>query len=195
VSVAEAAHRPAHAGRATALWVAFLLIIAAAIGLAWIGAGSLRPIVTESGLQFRTLKAGKGEPIGRADAALLDYALMTDDGNVVDSSESHGGAQPFTMDQVYPGFAEAMTKMQEGGEYRFTMPQKLAFANGAAPPGFPKNSALTFEVRVRKIARGGAAMMQQMQAQQLQQQMQQQGQGQAAQGQPEQGQPQQTPQQ
>jgi FKBP-type peptidyl-prolyl cis-trans isomerase len=106
----------------------------------------------------------------------MDYILTTDDGNVVDSSESHGGAQPFTMDQVYPGFAEAMTKMQEGGEYRFTMPQKLAFANGVTPPGFPKNSALTFEVRVRKIARGGAALMQQMQAQQAQQQMQQQGQ-------------------
>jgi FKBP-type peptidyl-prolyl cis-trans isomerase FkpA len=180
MSVAEAAHRPAHAGRATALWLAFLLLIAAAIGLAWIGAGSLRPIITESGLQFRTIKAGKGPPIARADAALLDYALMTDDGNIVDSSESHGGAQPFTMDQVYPGFAEAMTKMQEGGEYRFTMPQKLAFANGAAPPGFPKNSNLTFEVRVRKIARGGAAMMQQMQAQQLQQQMQQQAQGQGS---------------
>jgi hypothetical protein len=158
------------------LWLAFLILIAAGIGLAWIGAGSLRPIVTESGLQFRTIKAGKGEPIARNDAALLDYVLTTDDGNIIDSSESHGGAQPFTMDQVYPGFAEAMTRMQEGGEYRFSMPQKLAFGAGPPPPGFPKNSALTFEVRVRKIARGGAALMQQMQAQQMQQQQQQQSQ-------------------
>ena len=173
MSVAEAADRPAGSGRAVALWLAFILIIAAGIGLAWIGAGALRPIVTESGLQFRTIKGGTGEPITRADAALMDYVLTTDDGNVVDSSESHNGPQPFTMDQVYPGFAEAMSRMQEGGEYRFTMPQRLAFGNGAAPPGFPKNSGLTFEVRVRKIARGGAAMMQQMQAQQAQQQAQQ----------------------
>jgi hypothetical protein len=172
VSVAEAAHRPAKSGRAAALWIGFLLIIAAGIGLAWVGAGSLRPTVTASGLQFRTIKTGHGEPIAAADAALLDYVLMTDDGNIVDSSESHGGAQPFTMDQVYPGFAEAMTRMQEGGEYRFTMPQKLAFGNGSPPPGFPKDSNLTFEVRVRKIARGGAAVMHQMQAQQMQQQMQ-----------------------
>ena len=179
MSVAEAAHRPAHSGRTAALWIGFLLLIAAAAGLAWIGAGSLRPVVTQSGLQFRTIKAGHGDPIAHADAALLDYVLMSDDGNIIDSSESHGGPQPFTMDQVYPGFAEAMTRMQEGGEYRFTMPQKLAFTNGSAPPGFPKNSALTFEVRVRKIARGGAAMMQQMQAQQLQQMQQQQQQQQA----------------
>ena len=184
MSVAEAAHRPVSSGRTAALWIAFLLLIAAGVGLAWIGAGSLRPTITQSGLQFRTIKAGHGQPIAHADAALLDYVLMTDDGNVVDSSESHGGAQPFTMDQVYPGFAEAMTRMQEGGEYRFTMPQTLAFPNGTTPPGFPKNSNLTFEVRVRKIARGGAAMIQQMQAQQLQQQMQQQQQQSGAQQQP-----------
>ncbi|MEP6983316.1 MAG: FKBP-type peptidyl-prolyl cis-trans isomerase [Sphingomicrobium sp.] len=165
MSVAEAAHRPAGSGRTVALWLGFLFIIAAGIGLAWIGAGSLRPIVTESGLQFRAVKSGTGEPITRADAALLDYILTTDDGTVIDSSESHNGPQPFTMDQVYPGFAEAMSRMQDGGEYRFTMPQRLAFGNGAPPPGFPKNSGLTFDVRVRKIARGGAAMMQQMQPQ------------------------------
>ena len=174
MSVAEAAHRPARSGRTVALWLAFLVVIAAGIGLAWVGAGSLRPEVTESGLQFRTIKAGKGEPIGRADAALLDYILTADDGTVIDSSESHQGPQPFTMDQVFPGFAEAMTHMQEGGEYRFSMPQKLAFVGTPPPPGFPKDSKLNFEVRVRKIVRGGAAMMQQMQAQQQQQQLEQQ---------------------
>ena len=168
MSVAEAAHRPAKSGRTVALWLGFLLIIAAGIGLAWIGAGSLRPTVTTSGLQFRTVKSGTGEPLGRADAAVMDYVLTADDGTVLDSSESHGGAQPFAMDQVFPGFAEAMTRMQEGGQYRFTMPQKLAFGAGPPPPNFPKDSALTFEVRVQKIVRGGAAMMQQMQAQQQQ---------------------------
>ena len=170
MSVAEAAHRPAKTGRTVALWLAFLVVIAAAIGLAWVGAGSLRPTVTTSGLQFRTVKAGKGETITRSDAALLDYILTADDGTVLDSSEGHGGAQPFAMDQVFPGFAEAMTKMQEGGEYRFTMPQRLAFGSSPPPPGFPKDSNLTFEVRVRKVVRGGAAMMQQMQSQQQQQQ-------------------------
>jgi hypothetical protein len=166
VSAAEAAHRPASTGRAVKLWLAFLLIIAAAIGLAWIGAGSLRPELSSSGLQFRTVKAGSGEPIEPADAALLDYVVTLDDGSVLDGSESHGGAQPFTMSQVFPGFAEAMAKMQEGGEYRFTMPQRLAFGDKPAPQGFPKNSGLTFEVRVRKIVRGGAAMMMQAPQQQ-----------------------------
>ena len=54
------------------LALALLVLIAAGVGLAWYGAGSLRPEVTSSGLEFRTIKAGSGEPIGPADAALLD---------------------------------------------------------------------------------------------------------------------------
>jgi FKBP-type peptidyl-prolyl cis-trans isomerase len=131
--------------------------------------------VTASGLQFRTIKSGTGEPIGHSDAAVMDYILTSDDGTVIDSSDNHGGPQPFAMDQVFPGFAEAMTRMREGGEYRFSMPQKLAFGDSPPPPGFPKNSKLNFEVRVRKIVRGGAALMQQMQQQQAAQQQQPQG--------------------
>ena len=157
MSVAEAAHRPAKTGRGVGLWLAFFLIIAAGIGLAWHGAGSLRPEITSSGLQFRTVKAGTGKRIGPQDAALIDYALTTDDGTTFDSSESKG-PQPFTMGMVFPGFAEAMTRMQEGGRYRFSMPERLAFTNGT-PPGWPKGSDLNFEVQVRKVVPGGAAMM------------------------------------
>src|SRR5436305_7511948 len=159
MSVAEAAQRPAGTGRAIALWLAFLIIIAAGIGLAWYGAGSLRPEVTASGLQFRTVKAGSGETIGQNDAALMDYILSVNN-EVVQTSQEKGGPQPFAMGMVFPGFAEAMTKMQEGGVYRFTMPPRLAFGTGPTPQGFPKGSNLTFEVQVRKVVRGGAEMMQ-----------------------------------
>jgi FKBP-type peptidyl-prolyl cis-trans isomerase FkpA len=173
VSVATPAHPTRRGGTTARLWIAFLVLIAAALALAWFGAGSLRPEVTESGLQFRTITPGTGPTIQRSDAALLDYILTTDDGTVFDSSETHGGPQPFTMDQVFPGFAEAMTRMQSGGQYRFTMPQKLAFVNGGPPPGWPKDSPLTFDVRVRKVVPGGAAMLQQQQMMQMQQQQQQ----------------------
>jgi hypothetical protein len=164
MSVSTLYHPPHHKAALTKFWLAILLLAAVGVGLAWIGAGSLRPEVTQSGLEFRVLKEGGGEPITSADAAILDYALTLDDGTVMDTSESHGGPQPFTMDAVFPGFAEAMTKMREGGRYHFTMPKELAFKD-QTPPGFTGNR-LTFDVQVRKIVRGGAAMMQQMQAQQ-----------------------------
>jgi len=159
VSVAEAAHRPANTGRAVKLALAFLVIIAAGIGLAWYGAGSLRPEVTSSGLEFRVVKEGTGDPVTDQDAVIVDYVLTADDGTVLDSSQQHD-VQPMTTAGVFPGFAEAMRRMREGGQYHFKMPQDLAF-QGPPPPGFPAKSALTFDVRVRKIVRGGAAMMQQ----------------------------------
>jgi hypothetical protein len=164
MSVSTLYHPPHHKAALTKFWIAILLLAAIGVGLALIGAGSLRPEVTQSGLEFRVLKEGAGEPITSADAAILDYALTLDDGTVMDTSESHGGPQPFTMDAVFPGFAEAMTKMREGGRYHFTMPKELAFKD-QTPPGFTGNR-LTFDVQVRKVVRGGAAMMQQMQAQQ-----------------------------
>lgn len=163
MSVAEAAHRPAKSGRAVKLWLGFLALIALGVGLAWIGAGAMRPELSDSGLQFRVVQEGTGEPISTADAALLDYVGTLDNGTVFDSSESHGGPQPFTASQVFPGFAEAMARMREGGEYRFTMPPNLAWGEGPAPPGFPADSNLTFDVRVQKVVRGGAALMQQQQ--------------------------------
>lgn len=141
------------------LWAGFLLLIAAAIGLAWIGAGSLRPLLTGSGLQFRTVKPGTGDLITSSDAALMDYVL-TVNGKLVDASENHGGPQPFAVATTFPGFGEAMTHMQEGGVYRFTMPPALAFGNGHTPQGFPAGN-LTFDVQVRKVVRGGAAMLMQ----------------------------------
>jgi len=140
------------------LWLALIAVIAAGVGLAWFGAGSLRPEITRSGLEFRVVKEGTGDPITDQDAAMIDYVLTADDGTVIDSSQAHDTPQPFTTGGVFPGFAEAMRRMREGGQYHFKMPQKLAF-NGPPPPGFPPNSALTFDVRVRKIVRGGAAMM------------------------------------
>jgi hypothetical protein len=161
-----AAARPAGAGRTVKLWLGFLLIIAAALGLAWMGAGQLRPEVSDTGLEFRTMKAGKGDPIRREDVAYFDYILTADDGTVMDSSQ-----QPvaLTMDQVYPGFAEAMAKMKEGGRYHFRMPKSLAFRSPSeVPPGFT-GEHLTFDVQVRSVIRGGAAMMRQMQQMQQQQ--------------------------
>ncbi|MEO6198753.1 MAG: FKBP-type peptidyl-prolyl cis-trans isomerase [Sphingomicrobium sp.] len=158
-------------GRGFKLGLGFLILIAAAIAFAWYGAGGLRPQASATGLEFREVKAGTGAPIAPSDAALLDYVLTLDDGSVMDSSESHGGPQPLTESAVFPGFAEAMGRMSEGGEYRFSMPPHLAWGDGPAPPGFPAGSDLTFDVRVRKVVRGGAALMQQqLQQQQMQQQ-------------------------
>ena len=93
---------------------------------------------------------------GRTDVNLI----MTTGGTGLAPRDNTPEATRAVIEREAPGFAEAMTKMQDGGHYRFTMPPRLAFGTGPTPQGFPKGSDLTFEVQVRKVVRGGAEMMQ-----------------------------------
>lgn len=162
MSVAEAAHRPEHRGRAVKLWLAFLIIVAAGIGLAWLGASPLRGETTDSGLRIRTVEKGEGPFIKAEDAALVEYQVRLPDGTVLDDSARHGGAQPMTPQPgaLIPGFTEALLKMQKGGRYKVHIPSKLAY--GANPPQgapIPPNADLDFDVHIVEVAPGAAAMM------------------------------------
>ena len=140
------------------LWLALLLLVAAGVGLAWFGAGSLRGETTGSGLQFRTIEAGKGDPIKAVDGVLIEYEGRLEDGTVFDTSEGRGPT-PMIAGQVIPGFADALTKMQKGGRYRIKIPSELGY--GANPqPGspIPPNANLEFDVHVVQVVPNAALM-------------------------------------
>jgi FKBP-type peptidyl-prolyl cis-trans isomerase FkpA len=140
------------------LWLALLLLVAAGVGLAWFGAGSLRGETTASGLQFRTVKEGTGDPVKAVDGVLIEYEGRLEDGTVFDTSEGRGPT-PMIAGQVIPGFAEALTKMQKGGRYRIKIPSELGY--GATPqPGspIPPNANLEFDVHVVQVVPNAALM-------------------------------------
>ena len=140
------------------LWLALLLLIGAGVALAWFGAGSLRGETTASGLQFRTIEAGTGDPIKAVDGVLIEYEGRLEDGTVFDTSEGRGPT-PMIAGQVIPGFAEALTKMQKGGRYRIKIPSELGY--GATPqPGspIPPNANLEFDVHVVQVVPNAALM-------------------------------------
>ena len=154
MSVAEAAHRPAHRGRAVKLWLGFLIVIAAGIGLAWLGAQSVR----DNTVQVETVQAGSGPAIQLQDGVLIEYEGRLEDGTVFDSSGDRGPV-PLLAGQVIPGFAEALTKMQKGGRYKIRIPSALAY--GANPPAgspIPPNADLEFDVHVVQIVPNAALM-------------------------------------
>jgi FKBP-type peptidyl-prolyl cis-trans isomerase FkpA len=159
MSAAEAAHRPEHRGRSARLWLAIALIIAAAIGLAWLGAGSLRGMTTASGLQIRTIEEGSGAFVQPMDGVLIEYEGRLEDGTVFDSSAGRGPT-PMIAGQVIPGFAEALGMMQEGGRYRIRIPSQLAYGQ-TPPPGspIPPNADLSFDVEVVQVVPNAALMM------------------------------------
>ncbi len=87
MSVAEAANRPARSGRAVKLWLAFFLIIAAGIALAWVGAVA-RP--DDRTVQFRTVQAGTGPDRPCPTRALIEYEGRLDDGTDVRQQRGQG---------------------------------------------------------------------------------------------------------
>jgi FKBP-type peptidyl-prolyl cis-trans isomerase FkpA len=154
-TVATSPSRRAGVGK---LWLGLLVLIAAGVALAWVGAGSLRGETTPSGLRFRTVEAGAGPQIKAIDGVLIEYEGRLLDGTVFDSSEGRGPT-PMIAGQVIPGFAEALTKMQKGGRYHIRIPAKLGYGD-SQPPGsaIPPNSDLEFDVHVVQVVPNAALM-------------------------------------
>jgi FKBP-type peptidyl-prolyl cis-trans isomerase FkpA len=154
VSVAEAAQRPDHRGKAVALWLGFILVIAAGVALAWVGAHS----VSQRVVQVATIQAGSGPTIQPQDGVLIEYEGRLENGKVFDSSAGKGPV-PLLASQVIPGFADALSRMQEGGQYKIHIPSKLGY--GATPPSgapIPPNADLDFDIKVVKVVPNAALM-------------------------------------
>ncbi len=154
MSAAEAADRSHPRGRGIALWIGFLLVIAAGIALAWLGAHSVR----QRTVQVETVQPGSGPLIQPQDGVLIEYEGRLTDGKVFDSSAGKGPV-PLLANQVIPGFAEALSRMQEGGQYKIHIPAKLAY--GAHPPEgapIPPNADLDYDVKVVKVVPNAALM-------------------------------------
>jgi FKBP-type peptidyl-prolyl cis-trans isomerase FkpA len=77
------------------------------------------------------------------------------DGTVFDSSIQRGEPAVFQLDQVIPGWTEALQLMPVGSKYRLTLPPELAYGEQGAGP-IPANSVLVFEVELLSIEKPAA---------------------------------------
>ena len=159
MSATQVPIRPLKAGSMFKLWLGIALLIAAAVLLAWVGAGSLRGETTATGVEIRTLEAGTGAPIKATDGAIIEYEGRLADGTVFDSTAGRGPAGMIPS-QVIPGMSEALQKMQEGGRYTIRIPSDLGYGpEGAGEGKIPPNSELVFDVEVKQVVRDAASMV------------------------------------
>lgn len=162
MSVTTVPIRPLPKGSLLKLWLAIVALCVAAGAFAWIGTAPLQIITTQTGVRFQTLKAGEGPLITPADLVAMRYRLTKADGTLIEDSDQTG--QPFvaSVERVFPGFGEAMQRMQQGGRYRIWLPPGQHAQ--MIPPGAPfrAEDTLVFDVRVLQVAEGMAAMQQMM---------------------------------
>ncbi len=110
-------------------------------------------VTTDSGLQYRVIEPGDGEPATQNDTVWIDYTGRFIDGGEFDSSK---GRQPIRLSppwKVIPGWIEAVQLMPKGAKYEVTIPAQLAYGDAGRGP-IPPNSVLIFDMEVTDIKRG-----------------------------------------
>lgn len=107
-------------------------------------------VVTASGLQYRVLKTGTGAKPKVKDTIKVHYEGSFLDGTVFDSSYNRGEPATFQLDQVIPGWTEALQLFPVGSTVELFVPSKLGYGEAGAGPISP-NALLKFKIELLSI--------------------------------------------
>lgn len=107
-------------------------------------------IETESGLQYRIIEEGNDNSPEPNDEVTINYTGTFTNGFVFDESPEDEPAT-FTVNQVIPGFSEALQLMGEGAIYEIFVPSDLGYGQNP-PQGIPLGAILIFEVELLQNA-------------------------------------------
>lgn len=113
-------------------------------------------VALADGLCYEILKPGEGPNVKANDTVKINYTGALLNGQVFDSSESHGEPLTIELDKAIPGWAEGVQQINKGGKIRLYIPPQLAYGDegaGSIPPG----SALIFEIEVLDVNPPAAA--------------------------------------
>jgi FKBP-type peptidyl-prolyl cis-trans isomerase len=115
-------------------------------------------VQTASGLQYKVIKEGEGDPPKPTDVCMVNYKGMFIDGDEFDSSARHGGPVQFDLNRLTPGFKEGLLMMKPGAKYQLVVPPNLAYGDKPDPrSGIAPSSVLVFDVELISINASPAA--------------------------------------
>ena len=107
--------------------------------------------VTDSGLQYRRIKAAKASaprPLP-TDTVTIHYVGRFIDGREFDSSRG-GEPATFPLPRLIKGWQEAVPMMRVGETWQFVIPAAIAYGERHRDP-IPANSTLLFEIELIAI--------------------------------------------
>jgi FKBP-type peptidyl-prolyl cis-trans isomerase len=108
-------------------------------------------VTMPSGLQYKVLTAGKGKSPKATDTVTVNYKGTLIDGTEFDSSYKRGKPASFPLNQVIPGWTEAVQLMKEGAKWELYIPSSLAYGERGAGANIGGNATLIFEVELLSI--------------------------------------------
>lgn len=106
---------------------------------------------TKNGLQYKVLRDGKGPRPKADDIVRVNYKASFINGTEFESN----GEQPFTtpVNQVIPGWQQALQMMPVGAKWLVFIPPELAYGAEGSPPAIGPNTALVFELELLEITK------------------------------------------
>lgn len=104
-------------------------------------------VTTASGLQYKVINEGQGEPPKPDDTVTVNYRGTLTDGTEFDKGD---GAR-FRVNGVIPGWTEALGLMKPGAKWELVIPAEIAYGEAGSPPRIGPNSALRFDVELVSI--------------------------------------------
>lgn len=106
---------------------------------------------TASGLRYRILRKGTGEPPKATDQVEVHYVGTLDDGSEFDSSYRRGATTSFFLSEVIPGWTEGLQLVQPGGMIELQVPSELGYGRNGVSGSIPPGATLHFKVELFEI--------------------------------------------
>lgn len=108
-------------------------------------------ITLPSGLQYEIVHKGKGPKPKATDIVTVNYTGKLLDGTVFDSTETMGKPATFPLNQVIPGWTEALQLMPVGSTWNLYIPSNLAYGGKNVGEVIGPNATLIFNVHLISI--------------------------------------------
>jgi FKBP-type peptidyl-prolyl cis-trans isomerase FklB len=106
---------------------------------------------TPSGLQYKVLTQGSGAVPIDGQTVKTHYSGTLINGKKFDSSYDRGQPASFGVNQVIPGWTEALKMMPVGSKWELYIPQELAYGERAMGANIPAYSTLIFTIELLEI--------------------------------------------
>jgi len=104
-----------------------------------------------SGLLYKVVKAAEGASPKETDLVKTHYRGRLVDGTEFDSSYKRNEPAVFPVNQVIPGWTEALQLMKVGEKWQLAIPSELAYGERGSPPVIGPNAVLVFDIELLGI--------------------------------------------
>ncbi len=110
-----------------------------------------------SGLQYVVVTKGNGPKPKESDTVVVHYQGTLIDGKVFDSSIQRGTPATFQLQQIIPGWKEALILMPTGSKWKVVIPPHLAYGPNGVGNSIGPNETLLFDIELMEIKKADAA--------------------------------------